>query len=157
MSSLLPQRTFVRPLRPADLEVVLEIERRAYTFPWSRANFIDSLAAGYLAEQRVDEAGMLIGYWVAMPGVDEMHLLNLTVVPEQQCLGHGRAMVARLVALARQRGDCKLWLEVREGNAAARRLYGAIGFAEVGRRRAYYPALDDRREDAVVMSLELRG
>jgi ribosomal-protein-alanine N-acetyltransferase len=49
-----------------------------------------------------------------------------------------------------------LWLEVRASNERARRLYARRGFAEVGLRRGYYPAAQGRREDAVVMSLEVR-
>jgi ribosomal-protein-alanine N-acetyltransferase len=47
-----------------------------------------------------------------------------------------------------------LWLEVRASNTRARALYRRRGFAEVGVRKAYYPA-PVRREDAVVMSLAM--
>lgn len=157
MSQVMPPRVLHRPLTTGDLDAVLQIEAAAYAFPWSRGNFVDSLAAGYLAERRVDEHGRLIGYWVAMPGVGELHLLNLTVHPAWQRQGHGRAMLDRLAAQARLRGDDKLWLEVRDSNDGARRLYAAAGFAEVGKRRGYYPAPHNRREDAVVMSLDLNG
>lgn len=141
----------------ADLEAVLAVEVTAYSHPWSRGNFVDSLAAGYLAELRVDGDGRLLGYFVAMPGHQETHLLNLTVPPALQRRGHGRAMLQRLCAQARARGDDKLWLEVRQSNDAARRLYAASGFVEVGLRRGYYPAGPGQREDAVVMSLDLTG
>lgn len=144
-----------RPMVAADLDAVLAIEVAAYPFPWTRGNFIDSLAAGYHAELRIDTDGTLVGYFVALPGFEETHLLNLTVAPQRQRRGHGRAMLERLAGWARARGDRALWLEVRLSNLGARALYRRQGFAEVGCRRGYYPAERQQREDAVVMRREL--
>lgn len=143
------------PMTLADLDVVLAIEASAYGFPWSRGNFVDALAAGYCAEMRLAADGRCIGYVVAMVGYLETHLLNLTVAPAWQRQGQGRSLLLRLCGQARARGDRKLWLEVRASNLAARRLYEALGFTAVGLRRRYYPAPQGRREDALVMSLDL--
>ena len=140
-----------------DLDAVLRTETAAYTFPWSRGNFIDSLASGYLAELLLAPDGALIGYFVAMGGVDELHLLNLTVAPAQQGRGHGNALLDVLLARGREQQLATLWLEVRASNHRARTLYERRGFAEVGLRRAYYPAARAQREDAIVMSLALGG
>jgi ribosomal-protein-alanine N-acetyltransferase len=141
----------LRAMGVQDLDRVLAVEVRAYGFPWSRGNFVDSLVAGYLAECLTAPDGSLIGYFLAMQGVVELHLLNLTVAPEHQGRGHARTLLARVVALARARGDEAVLLEVRAGNARARDLYLRNGFTEVGLRRAYYPAASSRREDAVLM------
>jgi ribosomal-protein-alanine N-acetyltransferase len=138
----------------ADVDAVLGVEVRAYAYPWSRGNFVDSLAAGYRAWLARDDEGAVLGYFIAMPGVGELHLLNLSVAPEHQGRGLGRALLEAVVAEARALPAARLLLEVREGNERARRLYAARGFAEVGRRRGYYPARGGR-EDAVVMSLAL--
>jgi len=141
----------------ADLERVLAIEALAYSHPWTRGNFIDSLAAGYLAWLRLDAAGRCIGYCVAMPGFEEMHLLNITVAPAAQRRGHARAMLQALCDACTAQGRPLLWLEVRQSNAVARQLYTRFGFETVGLRRDYYPAGNGRREDAVVMRLALPG
>jgi ribosomal-protein-alanine N-acetyltransferase len=156
-----PDRPFLpaarqRAMATADLDDVLALEVAAYSFPWSRGNFIDSLAAGYVAWVRHDDQHRLLAYCVAQPGYQETHLLNLTVAPPLQRRGHGRALLMALADWARQRGDAALWLEVRQSNAAGRALYAAAGFAEVGLRRGYYPDQHQRREDAVVMRLPLR-
>lgn len=145
------------PIGEHDLDAVLAIEACAYAFPWRRSHFVDSLAAGHWSAIRRDDAGALVGYAVAMPAADEMHLLNLTVAPPLQGRGHARALLDALQAEARARGMASLWLEVRPSNERARRLYAARGFEEVGLRRAYYPAPHGRREDAVVMRLLLAG
>jgi ribosomal-protein-alanine N-acetyltransferase len=138
-----------------DLDQVLALERAAYSFPWTRGNFVDSLAAGYLAEMLLDDRAGLVGYYVAMAGVDELHLLNLTVAPAQQRRGHARSLLDALERRCRERHLATLWLEVRASNARARQVYARRGFAEVGLRRGYYPAGKATREDAIVMSLPL--
>jgi len=145
-----------RAVHAVDLAAVLKVEARAYSHPWSRGNFIDSLAAGYIAEMLDSRDAGVVGYFVAMPGVDELHLLNLTVAPDWQGRGHGSALLDAVQAHAAERSLATLWLEVRESNHRARALYRRRGFAEVGLRRSYYPAAGGR-EDAVVMSLPLAG
>jgi len=143
------------PMNASQLDAVMAIETAAYTFPWSRGNFIDSIAAGYAAQVLVDAQGELLGYFVAMGGVDEMHLLNITVAPAAQGRGHARFMIAALVALCRAEAARELWLEVRAGNTRARAIYERIGFVDKGLRKGYYPAPFGRREDAIVMSLKI--
>ena len=134
------------------LDAVLAIEVQAYPFPWTRGNFIDSIAAGYLTRALVAADGELIGYFVAMPGFEEMHLLNVTVSSRHEGQGHARRMLAELYALSASFAASAVWLEVRESNARARALYVREGFAEAGRRRDYYPAPAGRREDAILMT-----
>lgn len=142
----------------ARLDAVLAIEDAAHAVPWSRGNFVDSLAGRCLAQCLLDECGAMLGYFVAMPGMTEVHLLNLSVAPSAQHRGHARTLLDALVAYCRRAAATQLWLEVREGNARARRLYQRYGFIEVGRRRNYYPAAPGgRREDAIAMSLHLGG
>jgi ribosomal-protein-alanine N-acetyltransferase len=143
------------PLALADVEKLLAIESSAYEFPWSRGNFIDSLNAGYLGRKRVDADGVWLGYFIAMPGVQELHLLNLTVTPQHQRRGHARAMLDRLVNEGSALGAQRIWLEVRVSNERAQQVYRRYGFREVGMRRGYYPAGTLARENALVMSLDL--
>ena len=137
------------------LDAVLAIEVQAYTFPWTRGNFIDSIAAGYLARTLLADDGELIGYFVAMPGFEEMHLLNLTVSSRHEGHGHARRMLAELYGLSASFAATAVWLEVRESNARARALYLREGFSEAGQRRDYYPAPAGRREDAILMTRPL--
>ena len=156
--SAMPQFADPRPcqrtrMTVADLDAVLEIERAVYEFPWTRGNFIDSLAAGYSAQLLRDAQGRLCAFWVAMSGVQEMHLLNLTVAPAWQHRGLGRGLLDGLMAMSREAGALWLWLEVREGNQRAREVYQRYGFEQVGSRRGYYPAAAGTREDACVMRM----
>jgi ribosomal-protein-alanine N-acetyltransferase len=135
-----------------DLDAVMAAEAGAYSHPWSRGNFIDSLASGYLAEVLTGDDAGLVAYFVAMSGVDELHLLNITVASAWQGQGHGSALLRAVQGHAAALGLSALWLEVRQSNTRARALYRRRGFAEVGLRKGYYPAAV-QREDAVVMTL----
>jgi ribosomal-protein-alanine N-acetyltransferase len=148
-----PEARF-EPLLVDRLEEVLRVEQRAYALPWSRANFIDALHSGYQAQMLVAD-GFLLGYFVAMKGVDEVHLLNITVAPEYQGQGWSRVLLDALAIWARGQAAEWLWLEVRVNNLRALHVYEAHGYRRVGLRKDYYPALHGKREDALVMSLRL--
>lgn len=141
------------PMSEARLDEVVAIERRAYGHPWTRGNFADSLKSGYQA-QLLCAGDVLLGYFVAMQGVDEVHLLNITVAPEYQGQGWGRVMLDALALWSRAQGAQWLWLEVRTSNTRAQQVYLRYGYRRVGERRNYYPA-DHGREDAIVMSYKL--
>jgi ribosomal-protein-alanine N-acetyltransferase len=142
------------PLYAPRLDTVLEIEQRAYAHPWSRTNFLDALQSGYQAQMLVADATVL-GYFVVMQGVDEAHLLNITVAPQYQRQGWAKLMLQAVALWARGQNLGWLWLEVRVGNVPAMALYEGQGFRRVGLRRQYYPAQGGQREDAVVMNLAL--
>ena len=141
------------PMTEARLDEVVAIERSAYGHPWTRGNFSDSLRSGYHARM-LCAGDTVIGYFVAMKGVDEVHLLNITVAPHFQGQGWGRVMLDALALWSRAEGAQWLWLEVRTSNERAQQVYQRYGYRRVGERKNYYPA-DQGREDAIVMSLKL--
>jgi len=145
--------THLRPMREEDLDAVLEIELRAYPFPWTRGIFHDCLRADYPA-QVLQREGVIIGYGMLSIAADEAHVLNVCAAPEEQGQGHGRRLLRALLQLARGRRVQHVFLEVRPSNVVAITLYHAEGFNEIGRRPRYYPAKHGR-EDALVMALEL--
>ena len=148
-----PQARFER-LTASLVEAVLAIEQTTYSHPWSNGNFLDAIKSGY--EGQLLMAGdTLIGYFVAMKGVDEVHLLNITVAPAFQRQGWAQVMLDALAIWARGQSAQWLWLEVRASNTRALRIYEQHGYQRVGLRKGYYPGAAGHREDAVVMSLKL--
>jgi ribosomal-protein-alanine N-acetyltransferase len=133
-----------------DLAEVVALERRVYSFPWTQGNFADSLAAGHVAFTLRDESGSLLAYAVLMRVMEETHLLNLAVDQPAQGRGLGRCLLNWLMAHEAHYGQRSMLLEVRPSNVPAIKLYGSVGFVEIGRRKGYYPAAQGR-EDALVM------
>jgi len=155
MSAVLnPVEARFEPLVPERLDELLAVEQLAYPHPWTRGNFLDALKSGYQA-QLLMAGDELLGYFVAMKGVDEVHLLNMTVAPAYQRQGWARVMLDALATWSRGQGAQWLWLEVRQSNERALAVYESHGFRRVGVRKNYYPAAHHQREDAVVMSLRL--
>lgn len=142
------------PLTLAKLDTVLRVEQQAYAHPWARSNFEDSIKAGYQVQLLLAD-DTLLGYFVAMKGVEEVHLLNITVAPDYQHQGWAQVLLDALSLWAKGQGAAWLWLEVRIGNERAIRVYEAHGFRRVGQRKNYYPSAHGQREDALVMSLPL--
>jgi len=153
VSAVVAERVAMLPMSCADVDEILAIEERAYAFPWTRGNFLDSLASGYsIWGGRLPS--QLVGYFVLMPVVDEAHLLNISVAPGCQGVGYGSLLLGHALRIAGDAGAASLLLEVRPSNTAALALYDRFGFSRIGLRRAYYPAANGR-EDALVLRLQL--
>jgi len=136
------------------LEAVVNVEQQAYAHAWTRSHFQDALNSGNEAQMLL-AGDTLLGYFVAMKGFEEVHLLNITVAPTYQRQGWAHVMLDALAIWARGQGAEWLWLEVRSGNARATKVYESQGYRRMGLRKNYYPSAHGQREDAVVMSLRL--
>ncbi|GAA0870126.1 N-acetyltransferase [Brevundimonas basaltis] len=119
---------------------------------WSEAAFADLLAqAGVFALDSAD------GFILMRAAADEAEILTLAVRPGARRGGQGTRLVGDGVLAAAARGAARVFLEVAEDNAAARALYARAGFAEAGRRPAYYAGADGGRRDALILVLNLPG
>jgi ribosomal-protein-alanine N-acetyltransferase len=144
-------REFVlRPAADRDLAEVVAMERVCYSDPWPASSFasLPSNDRVCFVVAREREAGKLMGFAIAWHVMNEGELANLAVAPEHRRNGIGQALLEAVTTDALGRGTSELYLEVRESNNAARALYGAAGFEEVGRRKGYYRRPD---EDALIL------
>jgi ribosomal-protein-alanine N-acetyltransferase len=145
----------IRPGNPTDLLAVERIERASFDDPWARTALLQELVPSSLRLPLVLELeGEVVGYLMAWRSADELHILNLAVAPERRRQGLAARLLEAALALARRGGLGAVTLEVRPGNAAARRLYRSFGFAEAGCRPNYYA---DTGEDALILTLNLDG
>ena len=79
--------------------------------------------------------------------------IGFNIVAPSLLLIKGKALLAQAIALARRNGAVRMFLEVRESNARARKMYTSFGFEETGRRKNYYPT-GNGREDAILMTAQ---
>lgn len=152
--TLSPQEASFEAMRIDHLADVMAVERQAYTWPWSEGNMNDSIARGHCC-QTLRSGSDLLGYYIAMPGAEEVHLLNITVAPAFQKQGWARVLLDALADESRQLKAQWLWLEVRVSNARAIAVYERFGFRRINVRKAYYPLDGLTREDALVMNFSL--
>jgi Fur family ferric uptake transcriptional regulator len=141
-----------------------QLHARLFDAPWDAASFremlADSSTLAFAAAPGVTGTGkppLPWGLIVGRVAADEAEILTLAVARECQRLGIGARLVDRLCRAAGRRGARQLYLEVAEGNSAARALYARVGFRESGRRRGYYARAGAPPEDAIAMCLALRA
>jgi [ribosomal protein S18]-alanine N-acetyltransferase len=107
---------------------------------WGQLGYDDELPYGFSLTRRV---------------IDEAELMLVAVLPVERGRGLGRRLVEGALHKARQRGARKMFLEVRDGNLPAFRLYESLGFSVAGRRQNYYTGANGERFDAVTMRRNL--
>lgn len=142
------------PMSVEHLDAVMAVERLAYEFPWSVANFRDSLITGYSSWVLLDGDAVL-GYALMSMAVGEAQILNICVSPAHRRQGLARRLMDHLLLLARAAQMERMYLEVRPSNTAALKLYAEYGFDLVGRRRRYYRAAGGATEDALVLARDI--
>jgi len=142
------------PLDEERLDALLRIEQSVYSNPWSRGNFLDAIKHNNWCYLLMHES-TLVGYFVAMMGFQEVHLLNITVAKDHQGQGLGLYLLENVKTLSKAVQAQWIWLEVRVSNTRAIEVYQTFGFQRVGERKNYYPLRPGIREDAMIMSLRL--
>ncbi len=139
----------IRAMQTQDLPVVHENEAAAFPLPWSLQQLADCLTAHYqclVIEKDEKVIGHAIGYLV----VNEYHLLNICIHPNEQRQGYAEQLMFYITEQAKQSGVDVMWLEVRESNERARALYKKLEFIEFDRRKKYYPT-QSGHEDAIIL------
>ncbi|MFH1018630.1 MAG: ribosomal protein S18-alanine N-acetyltransferase [Pseudomonadota bacterium] len=142
-------------LRPLDLRRVHEIEMACYAYPWTLDSFREVLAVAspFTNIAIRDQKGRVVAYIIFSEVADELHILNVAVDPAFRRYGLATVMLMRVHQQAVRRGRTQAFLEVRESNVSAQKLYAKFGYTSLGRRRDYY---SDDHEDAILMVAPLK-
>lgn len=143
----------LRTLFPADLPQLLAIEQAVSVVPWTADIFKACFDAGYVgwvceAERRI------LGFVIVSLSMEECHIMNLCVGREYQHQGYGFQLLHHALAHAKSHGVGLAYLEVRQSNVRAIKLYEKMKFQLIGERKNYYPTLSGR-EHAEVYALSL--
>ncbi len=142
----------IRPMTMEDCNQVAEIEAASFSMPWSLRAFTDTVTKENFRYFVAEEAGEILGYCGFLYVLDEAEIPNVCVKATARKQGVGRQMMTALINEAEALGIAVLFLEVRESNVAARRLYESLGFVENGIRKNFY---EQPTEHAVLMSKTL--
>lgn len=161
----------LRRITEADLESVAAIESACFSDPWSPAVLAGTLSANGSFALIAELDGAVGGYLFAsfLGGIScengteesesakppcECELQNIAVSPAFRRKGIATSLLCALIRQCEKTNCARIMLEVREGNAAARALYRAFDFFEVGVRKNYYT---NPKENAVLMDRLMVG
>jgi len=142
----------IRQADRSDIPAVMEIEASLYSEPWDTQLFMDAISAKDKSVFAAVETGVLAGYVVFERVLDEGHVTNIAVSKPYQRWGIASSLISYVIELAKSEKLKEIFLEVRETNEAARKLYSKFGFSEIGRRKAYYHKTN---EDALLYKLDI--
>ena len=152
-----PQLTF-GPIELEDLPQIMRIEEQIYPNPWSVKIMHDCIDGGYQCVKGfyAQNPKQIACYAFLMLGFEEANLLNISVHPQLQRQSLASQMLHRMLLICRINHAKHIWLEVRESNLPAIKLYEKHHFKDIGRRKNYYKYQDHNhhtiKEHAIIMS-----
>lgn len=142
----------VRQGEAGDLPRLVEIASHSATAAqWNQAEYHKLFAPEPLQNRAtlvVEQNGSVVGFIVGRRVDAEWEIENIAVTGSARRCGLGSRLLGEFLDLVRRRGGIEVYLELRESNQAARKLYEKWAFVEAGRRKSYYR---DPDEDALVL------
>ena len=135
-------------MNASDVAVVAEIENLVQSHPWTKKQFEDSVNTYQVTV--IEQQGQVVGFCILQPVLDEANLLLMAVHPSQQGKGMGYQLLEASLAMLKN-DPVQVFLEVRESNIAAIKLYEKSDFHQIDMRKNYYPQADGSREHAIIM------
>lgn len=123
-----------------DIPYIIDIENNSFPTPWT----LEQFRAGIKSIQSVKEDGHIKGFICTEQAADETHILHMAVHPFFRRQGVGSKMIENILT----NPSNKFFLEVRESNLGAQKLYEKYGFKVISKRKNYY---QDNDEAALVM------
>lgn len=144
----------ISPIQEKDFEQLFDIEQAAHLVPWSMGTLKNNMGERYL-NLKIECNDQIVGFAICQTVLDEATLFNIAIHPNYQGQKLGFTLLNVLIEQLRNKGILTLWLEVRESNQNAIRLYEKLNFNEVDIRKNYYPTPNGKRENAVIMAAYL--
>lgn len=138
----------IRLMQAADVAAVAKIEKSVQSHPWTLKQFEDAVTA--YQSTVIEQQGQVLGFCILQPVLDEANLLLMAIDPAQQGQGLGYQLLEASVAMLKN-NPVQIFLEVRETNIAAIKLYEKSGFHQIDLRKNYYPGSNGTREHAIIM------
>ena len=138
----------IRQMHLDDVDQVVAIEQSVQYHPWTRSQFRE--AVGQYHVMVVEDAGQVVAFCILQPVLDEANLLLMATHPKFQAKGYGFALLEKSIE-SLPNSPVQIFLEVRESNLAAIKLYEKSGFHQIDLRKNYYPLPNGAKEHAVIM------
>lgn len=148
----------ISTLTEHDLIETFELEQICHAIPWSKQTFFSNQGERYL-NFKITINNQIVGFCICQYVADEANLFNIAIHPDFRKQGLARELLNHLIdALITIKSPCPistLWLEVRQSNTPAIKLYHTLGFNQITIRKNYYPTTNGKQEDAIIMAYTL--
>ena len=141
----------IRKMKREDIPNIMRMEKELFTTSWEEEMFIEEIEKQYAYVLEIKNN--IIGYICGWKLLDEFNITNIAVASDFQRKGFGKALVQFLMSKLLDEKCFKYFLEVRESNQVAKKLYEKLGFVVIGSRKNYYHSPE---EDAMVLGVNLR-
>lgn len=138
----------IRLMQAADVSTVAKIERLVQCHRWTVKQFEEAVT-GYQSTV-IEQDGQVVGFCILQPVLDEANLLLMAIDPSQQGKGLGFELLDASLAMLKN-NPVQSFLEVRESNTPAIKLYEKADFHQIDFRKNYYPNPDGSKEHAIIM------
>ena len=132
----------------ADVKRVVNIETLVQSHPWTLKQFEESIEA--YQSTVIEHNGEVVGFCILQPVLDEANLLLMAIDPKVQGKGLGFTLLEKSIEQLNN-NPIQIFLEVRESNIPAIRLYEKSGFHQIDLRKNYYPKASGGKEHAIIM------
>jgi len=137
-------------MKREDIPNIMKMEKELFAASWEEEMFIEEIEKQYAYVLEIKNK--IIGYICGWKLLDEFNITNIAVAPDFQRKGFGKVLVKFLMSKLLDEKCFKFFLEVRESNQAAKKLYDKLGFVVIGLRKNYYHSPE---EDAMVLGTNL--
>ena len=127
---------------------IAHIDKLSFSESWSEESYLEmNKNKSYLfLQEEID--GKLAGFILLMDVVDAAEIIRVAVLPEYREMGIGTKLIEKAVEEIMKKGMEDIFLEVRESNSNAIKLYNKCGFEECGVRKNYY---SNPKENGIIM------
>lgn len=143
----------IRQIKQTDLAQVCAIEAAIFSDAWTMQSFEETMQnPESCLLVAVDDEDTVLGYCCLYTAVDEGEIVNVAVADKARRLGVGYALVSALMREGSLRGVTFFYLEVRESNLPAQKLYEKLGFKAAGLRKNFY---QKPLEHALIMTCDV--
>ena len=140
-----------RPTVPGDAKAIAAAEKAIFPDPWSEQDILSVISTeGGICYTAVSD-GAVVGYLIGRQISPEGEIYRIATLPDFRRRGIAYKLLDKAIRCEREKGLESTFLEVREKNLPARRLYESYGFVEIGKRNGYYKNPSD---NAIIMLYE---
>ena len=137
-----------------DISEILQIEKKVFTDAWSERDIKSAVESPNSICYKAKVDGVICAYVLGNKILPEGEIYRIATALEYRNMGIGRALLSHLIENEKSRGLSDLFLEFRESNEAAEKLYTGCGFNKISIRKNYYKK---PTENAVNMHLSVGG